>query len=165
MTKREVQSLTGLLQHATKVVRPGRAFMRRLHVLQSVGSSPSHNVRMNVSARADIVWWHTFVSQWNGVSMLWDHQRASPDVRVVSDASGSWGCGAVALPEWFSLEWPPRTPAPVNSSKGADPRGDCGSDQWESLERKSGPLRSRQSWKSSRHHIVKSHISCTLLGY
>ena len=107
MTKRELQSLTGLLQHATKVVCPGRAFMRRLHALQAVGSSPHHNVRLNIQARADITWWHVFISRWNGVSMLWDQQRQStPDVRVVSDASGNWGCGALSLPKWFALEWP-----------------------------------------------------------
>ena len=31
MSRKELQSLTGLLQHATKVVRPGRAFMRVKH--------------------------------------------------------------------------------------------------------------------------------------
>ena len=35
IAKSELQRLTGLLQHACKVVRPGRAFMRRLHVLQT----------------------------------------------------------------------------------------------------------------------------------
>ena len=59
MSKKELQSLTGLLQHATKVIRPGRAFMRRLHALQSVGSSPLHNVRLSMVARADILWWYT----------------------------------------------------------------------------------------------------------
>lgn len=107
MTKRELQSLTGLLQHATKVVRPGRAFMRRLHVLQSVGSSPSHNVRLNVAARADIMWWHIFASHWNGVSMLWDLHGLPPNVKVLSDASGRWGCGALAMPNWLALAWPP----------------------------------------------------------
>ena len=34
LTKRELQSLTGLLQHASTVVRPGRAFLQRLYALQ-----------------------------------------------------------------------------------------------------------------------------------
>ena len=39
--------------------------------------------------------------------MLWDQQHQStPDMRVVSDASGNWGCGAFSLPKWFTLEWP-----------------------------------------------------------
>lgn len=106
MLKRELQSLTGLLQHAAKVVRPGRTFMRSLHALQSV---PSRKVRLNVAARADIIWWYIFVRRWNGVSMLWDLGlgKLNPEVRVYSDASGGWGCGAYCLPHWFSLRWPP----------------------------------------------------------
>ena len=105
MMKRELQSLTGILQHATKVVVPGRAFMRSLHALQSVGSSPAHKVRLNLAARADIIWWHLFVCKWNGTSMLWDLGRLVPEVTIYSDASGGWGCGAYCLPHWFSLPW------------------------------------------------------------
>ena len=107
MTRRELQSLTGLLQHATKVVVPGRAFMRSLHALQSVGRSPAHKVRLNLAARADIIWWYCFVHKWNGASMLWDLGRLVPEITVHSDASGGWGCGAYCLPHWFSLQWPP----------------------------------------------------------
>ena len=57
VTRRELQSLTGLLQHAATVVRPGRAFLQRLYALQRVGSEPSHNIRLNTAARVDIVWW------------------------------------------------------------------------------------------------------------
>lgn len=107
MSKRELQSLTGLLQHASKVVRPGRAFMRNLHALQSVGRFPTHKVRLNAVARADIVWWFVFVREWNGVSILWDVGSLRPDVQVFSDASGNWGCGAYSGQSWFSLRWPP----------------------------------------------------------
>ena len=62
LTKRELQSLTGLLQHASTVVRPGRAFLQRLYVLQCWLHPQSYNVRLNSVARADIVWWHMFVS-------------------------------------------------------------------------------------------------------
>lgn len=107
MTRRELQSLSGLLQHATKVVRPGRAFLRNLYALQSVGSRPSHNVRLNVHARADILWWHLFVPRWSGMSILWDRNRLQPQVTVYSDASGHWGCGAYCLPKWLQLQWTP----------------------------------------------------------
>lgn len=60
--KWELQSLTGQLQHACKVVRQGRAFIQRLYALQSVGSAPSYNIRLNTVVRADIVWWQLFVS-------------------------------------------------------------------------------------------------------
>ena len=107
MLKRELQSLTGLLQHACKVVRPGRAFLQRLYAMQSVGSAPSHNIRLNTVARADIVWWQLFVSRWNGVSMIFDPRTATAGRKVVSDASGSWGAGAVCPPNWLLFKWPP----------------------------------------------------------
>ena len=57
-----------------------------------MGSFPHHQVRLNIAARADIIWWHTFVDSWNGLSLLWSVGRCSPNILVVSDASGSWGC-------------------------------------------------------------------------
>lgn len=109
VTKRELQSLVGLLQHAAKVVRPGRSFLRRLHaLLAQVGASraPSHLIRLNLAARADVLWWHVFVEEWNGVSILWNQEREAPEVTVGSDASGNWGCGAFWLPHWFQIPWP-----------------------------------------------------------
>ena len=106
MTKHDLQSLTGLLQHATKVIQPGRPFLRRLHALQSVGSCPHHLVRLNIAARADITWWHTFVENWNGLSILWSVGVCSPSIIVISDASGSWGCGAFYSSFWFNMTWP-----------------------------------------------------------
>ena len=60
ITKQSLQSLAGLLQHATKVIRPGRAFLHKLYVLQSVGHSPFHCICLSVAARGDILWWHVF---------------------------------------------------------------------------------------------------------
>ena len=107
VTKRELQSLVGLLQFATKVIRPGRPFLRRLYAMQDIGSHPDHHIRLNGAAKADILWWHVFASQWNGISMLWDLDRSTPDVNVFSDASGSWGCGAYWGSQWFHFPWPP----------------------------------------------------------
>ena len=49
ITKRELQGLVGLLQFATKVIRPGRPFLRRLYAMQDIGS---HHIRLNMAARA-----------------------------------------------------------------------------------------------------------------
>ena len=106
ITKRELQSLTGLLQFATKVIRPGRSFLRQLYAMQSIGSHPEHHVRLNAAARADIVWWHLFAEEWNGISILWDSSTLLPEFTVFSDASGSWGCGALWGFQWFHFKWP-----------------------------------------------------------
>ena len=89
------------------MVRPGKPFLRRLYVLQEVGSHPRHLVRLNKPARADIIWWHLFVERWNGISLLWDLGLVKNDLKVYSDASGSWGCAAFQHPHWFQLGWNP----------------------------------------------------------
>ena len=40
--------------------------------------------------------------------MLWDIHKHSPDTSVFSDASGSWGCGALWQLNWFNLPWSAR---------------------------------------------------------
>ena len=105
ITKRELQSLTGLLQFATKVIRPGRPFLRQLYAMQSIGSHPGHHIRLNAAARADIMWWYLFAEEWNGISMLWDSSTLLPEFNVFSDASGSWGCGAYWGFRWFHFSW------------------------------------------------------------
>ena len=55
--------VTGLLQHATKVVQPGRPFLHQLYTLHNVGSHLVHHTCLNAAARADITWWYLFVER------------------------------------------------------------------------------------------------------
>ena len=49
--------------------------------------------------------WSFFLQEWNGVSLF---LHGPPSVHVFSDASGSFGCGAIVLDgAWFNHEWPP----------------------------------------------------------
>ena len=68
-TKRQLLSLIGSLSHASKVVHPGRTFLRRLIDLSSTVSELHHHIRLNHAARADIAWWITFIEHWNGCSV------------------------------------------------------------------------------------------------
>ena len=104
--KRELLSLIGHLSHAATVVPPGRAFVRHLINTSSQASALHHFVRLNRSCRADILWWTEFGLSWSGTS-IWP--AGEPTVTCCSDASGSWGCGAVMLQPphlWFQLKWP-----------------------------------------------------------
>ena len=83
-------------------MRPGRTFIR--HLL-AAAKAPDHHIYIHAAARSDLAWWGLFVDAWNGLSMLYTHQLSSPQHVVVSDATGSWGCGAYSGQQWFQLCW------------------------------------------------------------
>ena len=56
-TLKDLQSLLGLLNFCTKVVVPGRTFLRRLIDLTKGITRPSHHIRLNKEARADLACW------------------------------------------------------------------------------------------------------------
>ena len=107
-TKRDLQSLIGQLNHAASVVRPGRSFIRRLIEAMKIPRRPWHPVKLNLGCRADIAWWYSYISSWNGVNMF-PPKVSGPT--VLSDASGSWGAHltvrrmvpATMAPCWQSL--------------------------------------------------------------
>ena len=111
-SKHELQAIVGLLNHAAAVVRPGRTFIRQLIDASKRPRCSSHRVRLNASCRADIAWWATFISEWNGIA-LFPTLPTGPS--IISDASGSWGCGAYTPQSfcWFQLQWPQEW-VPVN---------------------------------------------------
>ena len=104
-TKREILSLVGLLQHAAKVVRPGRTFVQRMYSTAMKVRELDYFTRMNRDFRSDLHWWHTFLQDWNGVSLLQPTSVAHPDMILQTDASGSWGCAAVFETKWFQWQW------------------------------------------------------------
>ena len=58
----------------------------------------NHFIRLNKKACVDVYWWLTFMKLWNGISIF---STGGPTIQLVSDASGSWGCGAFSGHEWF----------------------------------------------------------------
>ena len=78
----ELESLAGHLHHACKVVWPGRRFLRGILSLLARTHSRHHYARLNEACRADIEWWHAFVSSWNGVSMMMKPGSLTPDVQL-----------------------------------------------------------------------------------
>ena len=85
-TKREILSLVGLLQHATKVVRCGRTFVGRMYAAAAKVKKLHFFTRLNREFRSDLMWWHTFVQAWNGLSILRHPYSVSlPASRLYSD--------------------------------------------------------------------------------
>ena len=58
---------------------------------------------------SDILWWHIFSDDWNGLSMMQHSRCQHPDIFLTSDASGSWDCGAYYGTHWLQYPWSPLT--------------------------------------------------------
>ncbi len=103
-TRHQLESLLGYLSHAATVTPQGRTFLRSLFSILSRTLQPHHHMRLNRCARADLAWWNTFLQGWNGKSFF---PGAKTTLEVTSDASGSYGCGAIFGNTWFQASWPP----------------------------------------------------------
>jgi len=102
-TKREILSLVGLLQHATKVVKSGSSFVSRMYSEAAKLKRLSFCIQLSADFHSDLRWWHLFIRHWNGVSFL--ESYSYPDAQIQTDASGTWGCGALFKDCWFQLKW------------------------------------------------------------
>ena len=91
--RQELKSLLGLLQHAAKIVRPGRRFIRRIIEVMTSVQDRDRFIRLNADIRSDLLWWYTFIEPWNAVGILPDPTQEK--ITVESDASGSWGCATI----------------------------------------------------------------------
>ena len=105
--KRELLSLIGLLSHASKAVRSGRTFLRRLIDLSMTVKRPDRMVRLNQAARSDLEWWRRHCESWNGRALMLPKKERGQEwqVSLESDASGSWGCGAIWGAKWLQVQW------------------------------------------------------------
>eukprot|EP00731_Ephydatia_muelleri_P018931 Em0011g971a len=124
--RRELESLIGYLNHAYKVVRPGRSFLRRMIDLLHRNNNTYHPIRLNRQFRSDLQWWKSFAAGWNGTSYI----ASNASTHFASDASGSWGCGAWHGTSWFQWRWGRLARdlvVPVEmGSLGTGPRGSSG---------------------------------------
>ena len=87
-TRRELESLTGILQHACTIIRPGRTFLRNAIPLLKMAKQQHHHIRLSVEIRSDLAWWKLFASYWNGTGLVISPNSAT--YIVTSDAFGSW---------------------------------------------------------------------------
>ena len=61
-----------------------------------------------------------------------------PDILVVSNASGSWGCGVYWLCHWLAVKWPPHL-----QDLSIQRNDSCGAGSglgWDVLGREDGPV-------------------------
>ena len=60
--RRQLESLIGTLQHACRVIKPGRTFIRRMiNLLRIPGATRGyHHIQLNQEFRTDLQWWRAF---------------------------------------------------------------------------------------------------------
>ena len=88
-TKRQILSLVGLLQHAAKVVCRGRTFMGRMYSVAAKVEDLDFYTRLNKDFRSDLYWWYTFITKWNGTSII--SPVSTPQATIQTDASWLFG--------------------------------------------------------------------------
>jgi hypothetical protein len=101
-TKLELDSLAGLLAHASKVVRGGRTFTRRIYDLCGRAKRFHHSIRLNNEFRLDLKWWLEFVRDFNGTACI--IPPVDPVLCTYSDAS-FFGFSATFEDDWLTGSW------------------------------------------------------------
>lgn len=106
-TLRDMQSLVGSLNHCCYVIPSGRAFLRRLIDLTKGVTNPHHHIRYNKEVRADLATWSLFLANFNGRAMLLQPQvPRNGTLEIYTDASQTFGFGAILNHHWFAGTWP-----------------------------------------------------------
>ena len=98
-TKRELLSLIGKLSFASRVVRAGRTFLRRLINLSKSVRCLHFKVKLNRSARADLYWWLKCIQSHNGITYFpveWPDDQCAV---IFTDASDR------AMGGWYNDKW------------------------------------------------------------
>ena len=110
ITKRELLSLLGHMNFASRVIRPGRSFVSYLLSLAASVSELHYHVYLNQACLRDLSMWYDFMSQWNGVSFFYDENvTLAADMQLFTDSSGLAYAGYYDG-KWFAEPWPANMP-------------------------------------------------------
>lgn len=104
-TKRQLKSLVGKLSFVAKCLRQSRVFLTSiLDLLRSLKRN-HHHANISSEFRKDIMWWREFLSQYNGVSILYTSVWSEPDGILSTDACLT-GCGGLFGKRFFHCAFP-----------------------------------------------------------
>ena len=105
---REIQSLLGKLDFIAACVRPGRIFISRMLKwlkLLYKDHTPNQQVVVPDYVKKDVLWWHKFLPQYNGVSLMLYEEWSNPDEICSSDAC-LHSCGGFSSGKFFHSIFP-----------------------------------------------------------
>ena len=82
--------------------------MRRMYSVALGACELDYFTRLNQGFWSDLYWWHIFLQDWNGVSLLQQARAPQPHIILQTDALGTcMGLWSSSLPpQWFQLQWP-----------------------------------------------------------
>jgi hypothetical protein len=108
---RQLQSMIGILSFASMVVRHGRTFIQHMRDVASAHDAVDdpHDpdaIPLSTDFHDDVRWWLQFMTDWNGISLLWDLQwmDTSDILQPHTDACVE-GFAAVCGRDWFHARW------------------------------------------------------------
>lgn len=108
----DITSLVGKLQFATRVIRPGRAFLRRLlqtaYEMKGVRARDGRveQRRLSEGARDDISWWEELLSGgWNAHSLLYEEKWETASALLITTDACDTGYGGRHGSAWFAGTW------------------------------------------------------------
>ncbi len=102
----KLESVVGLLEFACKVIRPGRAFLRRAHDVIASVKSQYHYIHINKSLRSDLNTWLSFLKDFNGVVMFPEKDWQSAETLHCHTDSSNLGFGLIFGSHWVYGEFP-----------------------------------------------------------
>ena len=79
----------------------GRGFLRRIIDSINLLKGDDHKMKLTASIRADISWWQSFMSTFNGKSMLLDRQH----IQSAFTDSCTQAAGGIYQGDWFYINW------------------------------------------------------------
>jgi hypothetical protein len=89
ITLRELHSLIGILNYACQVIVPEWTFLRRLIDATCKLHKPHHKPRVTVGMKEDLKVWLTFLSNYNGTTIILDKfWSSSATLELFTDSAG-----------------------------------------------------------------------------
>lgn len=101
ISRRELQSLVGHVNHLGKGVPPARLFMNRM--LAALRAATRKWIRVDELLKADLTWFITFLRTYNGRSLI---VTGEPDIVIEADSCMS-GRGAWSNEKCYTYEYAP----------------------------------------------------------
>lgn len=93
MTRHDLQSALGILEHAASVVPPLGAFLREAHALAHTAGPPSYYVSLTDSVREEAALWAPLLRAHNGTHLWPRLSRIESAPLALSDACTDYGIG------------------------------------------------------------------------